>query len=113
MIVQLTLGERLVLTTLLPQSGNAVNYRLLTEARLAISFDEVETAILEEASVEEEGSINLDILPQDVKEYDLSGVVIGIATSLLVQLDKDEAIDGQYITLYDKFVSSSSEVEKE
>lgn len=108
--MKLTVGERLHLTGLLPQKGNAVTLRAGDEALKALSFSEKETKAVKlsfEPAVDEQGKSVMSYKwdrnkdkPVEVK-FEMPG--FKLLFDALEKLEKAEELPRDFLPLYDKF----------
>ena len=108
--MQLELMERLqILNSLLPQEGNAVKLRVITEAQgvLGLSSDE-----LTEWDVKQDGDQVVWNQEKVVaKDIPISDAVRGIITEELSRLNDEDKLTMQQLSLWDKFVSPNGQAD--
>ena len=99
--MELTVVERLVLMSLLPQEGTFVNLKLVRKAREELSFDEKENKVLK--FVQDGGNVKWDANANIIKDVNLGEVVTKLAGDALKKLDTDGKLKDEHFTLYEKF----------
>lgn len=99
----LNVGERIVLMQLLPKEGNFATLRLLRDmnAKIGLSADELtEFEVVQEGINTKWNQKGLNLVPIDFKNKEIE-----IITKGLNALDKDNKLDLNQLTLFEKFVS--------
>jgi len=96
--------ERILLVNgLLPAQGSFANLMLLNKAREELSFDEKENEAL---AFHQEGEMvrwnEVPGIPD--KEVEIGKVVSAIIKKALVELDKEEKLSNDHVSLYQRFV---------
>jgi len=99
--MKFTVDERLNLMSVLPQTGNYVNLKLMRTAREALSFSEDEIKALK--FVQDGAKISWDVTANMTKEVDLGEVVSKIIIKALKKLDAEENLTSDYFSLFEKF----------
>ena len=105
--MNLNIAERLVLAGLLPDQGDIVTLRLVTDLRSRLLFTEEE---MKEAGIVQDGTAmrwepGCDLM-KDVK---IGSATRGIIVSALKKLNDDKQLTANHIPLYERFVETAAE----
>ena len=106
MKMQLSILERIVLMGVLPAEGDIVTLRLVSDARKDISFSDKEMRESKIVNNPQNGQISWDEKAAKDKEIDIPTAVIGIVKTKLLELNEKKKLNGNHISLYEKFVEA-------
>jgi hypothetical protein len=99
--MQLTIGERLNLLSILPSEGNFLTMRLVDDLRKELGFSEQE---LEHINLrEEEGRLAWDPDKSAPKEVEFGERSRRIVYDTLAELDKEGKMRAEHLSLCEKF----------
>jgi len=94
--------ERIMLASILPATFKFADYRILNELKTACAFSEKEQ---EDLGMTQEGDqINWKVTNSKDKEIMVGKRATEIVVTALKQLDKEEKLSVQLVSLYEKFV---------
>jgi Ni,Fe-hydrogenase I large subunit len=101
--MKLSVVERILLMQTLPKEGSFTNLKLLRVVKEDLSFTEKENKLLK---FRQEGELtqweNNVVKDKDIKTGE---VVNELIKKQLVELDKQEKLNENHVTLYEKFVT--------
>lgn len=100
--MELSIMERVMLLNILPTKGNIVTLKLVQELRDALSFDEDDIEKAELTQDDETGRVTWET--NIVKTFDFGKKVTGIIVKTLEQLNLEEALTSQHMSLCEKFL---------
>lgn len=100
--MELTLAERLALTTVLPTEGNFLTLR--TAERLREKLLPTDDEVTEWKIVVEPDSVRWDAPDGTVVDLEITNAETAALIDILRKLDKDESLTAQLVTCYEKFV---------
>jgi len=101
--MKLSVLERVVSLSMLPQKGSFTNIKLLRVVREDLSFDETENSKLKFVQGEASLTWNLTADVQD-KDITFGEVVSQMLIKELKKLDEEEAVEEQHFSLYEKLI---------
>ena len=103
--VPLTVAERFVIQQLLPEKANFINMKLLRVLREDLVLSEEERTGIELVQTDD-GRIKWDGEKAEkcIKEVPFESKAIVMVIDALTKLDKDETLEPQHLSLYEKFV---------
>ena len=93
-------NERFEVINLLPREANALNFKLINDTKLKLSFSEEEYAEFE--VTQERGNIRWNKSKEKV--FELGATVVKWVSDALIELDKAEKLNEATFSLYRKFV---------
>ena len=110
--MELTIGERIALSSVLPLQGNAVTLRIIQEARLKLSFTEAEIKDLGiENHMLPQGGANITWNPKKANvttDIEIGEAVNSIIVKELTRLDATNRLHLTMLPLYKKFVEKEA-----
>ena len=103
--VSLTVAERFVIQQLLPEKANFINMKLLRVLREDLTLSEEERTAVE-LKATEDGRItwNGEKAAECIKDVPFESKAIVMVIDALTKLDKDEALEPNHLSVYEKFV---------
>ena len=99
--MRLTVGERLLLLSILPQEGSLTTVRIVDELRRDLSFSEGEHKELQ--FKQEDGHITWEGNGRMPKDVEIGVKAAELINGTLAQLSADGKITTQHLELCDKF----------
>ena len=99
--MDLSVVERLVLLSLLPQEGSYINLKLLRTAREELSFSDEEVGILN--FVQEGDQVRWNMGPDIMKDVTIGEVVTLMIVDSLKKLDGEGKLKNDHFSLFEKF----------
>ena len=99
--MQLSVVERLMIQSLLPNESDYTNLKLVRVARETLSFDEMENAAL---NFKQDGDKVTWTDSIGEKDVDLGEVVTVMIVNALKKLSDDKQLKNEQMSLYEKFV---------
>lgn len=100
--MKLNVLERLLLLNMLPGEGDLTTIRIVRQLREELSFSEEEHAALNFRPVGE-NQLRWEDGVVDDKEFDFAAKATGLIADALEKLIKEEKVQEQHISLFDKF----------
>ncbi len=104
--MKLTILERLMLNSVLPQESNILTLKIVRDLKYATAFSEEE---LEEHDINL-GKERVDWKPESmeyVKDISIGNQAMKIIVESLEKLNSEEKLTADFITLYDKFMETT------
>jgi len=99
--MDLSVVERLVLLSLLPQEGSYINLKLLRTAREELSFSDEEVGILN--FVQEGDQVRWNMEADVIKDVAIGQVVTLMIVDSLKKLDGEGKLKNDHFSLFEKF----------
>jgi len=100
--MKVSVVERLVLLGMLPQQGNLMTIKIVSRLREELSFDEADHKALQFKEKEDTGFVTWKE-PYPEKEIEIGKKATSIIYKLLRELDEEEKLNAQHLSLCDKF----------
>ncbi len=103
--MKLNVLERVMLGQILPAETNFVQYKIITNLKLQISFDEKETkkfGVTQSTTPDGQGTVNWK--KSEDKDFTFGLTAIQIIRDVLKKLDEEKKITANIGTLYEKFM---------
>lgn len=100
--MELTIFERLILLSILPQEGNFMTLKIVRQMREDLSFSEEEHKTLN--FKQENDRIVWNQTSEKIKNVSLGEKAIEIIADALKKLDDSKKLTEQHFSLYEKFV---------
>ena len=100
--MKLNVLERIILLNLFPDKGSFTNLKLIRVAKEELSFSEEENKILE--FQQNNGALKWNDSSIKDKEFSFGDVIDKLIVNALKELDKNEEIKNEHISLYEKFI---------
>jgi len=100
--MELGVGERLVLLSVIPQEGNFTTLKVIRRLRESLSFSEEEHK--QYKFVQQENIVTWDDKVEQVKEIELGEKATDIIVGALKDLDRQKKLKDEHFSLYEKFV---------
>ena len=100
--------ERVMLMSILPQTFNFADYRILNDLKTATSFTEKEMKELVMTQVGEQ--VHWEVTDSPDKEIVVGDRAKEIVTAALKKLDEEEKLTDQVISLYEKFIKPKQKI---
>lgn len=98
--MKLSIADRIILLQILPKQGSFVTFKILMDLKASIAFNEAE---IKECNIKEsEGRVTWDKLKD--KEVTIGERATEIIQEALRKIDKEEKINEQTYTLFEKFI---------
>lgn len=97
----LTIKERLLLGSILPEKGDITTLRLVRQLREAVSFSEEEHARLKIKN--ENGMVQWDPGAPQESEVPIGPKAHAIVSDTLTEMSKAKALTDDFVSLWDKF----------
>ena len=104
--MELSVRERLVLLSVLPQEGNFITLKVVRQLREALSFSEEE--LKQYQFVQSEGRVTWDDKAEQVKEIEIGEKAMDIISEALKKLNEDKKLKDEHFTIYEKFVEKGA-----
>jgi len=101
--VKLNSLERLMMGSLLPKESSFANYKIFNDLKIELSFTEEEKAAIN-MKFAENGGVIADWSAVKEKEITFGATTEKIVIEALIELDKQEKLLPEHISLYEKFV---------
>ena len=102
--MKLTVSERLVLNSLLPEESNFLTLRLVRKLRDELSFDENEHKLLNFQQVGTKITWKPEKAEALTKEINIGEILFEVIKKALKKLNDESKLKEEYISLYEKFV---------
>ena len=102
--MKLKVADRLVLLGLLPQTGNLLTMRIVSDLRRTLGFSEKETAEFGLEVDPASDQIRWQSAADRPKEIEIGPVAQRLLADRLLQLDKEEKLLEQHLPWYERFV---------
>jgi hypothetical protein len=103
--MKLNVLERVMLGQILPQEANFSQFKIITDLKMQISFDEKETKLFGiTQTLDSEGKGQVNWKKDGEKVFTFGLTAIKIIRDILKRLDETEKITANTITLYEKFM---------
>ena len=106
--MELSITERLVLLSLLPEQGNLTTLKLVMSLRNVLGFDEKEHAALN--FKEDNGMTVWDTSGEKSKEIQFAPRAFTIVSDILDKMDKEKKLTVDHLSLCDKFLKDEENV---
>jgi len=103
--MKLNVLERVMLGSILPVETNFLHYKIITNLKMQISFNDKETkdwGITQTVDKDGKGQVNWE--KNEEKDFTFGTTALGIIGEVLTKLDKEEKITTNIGTLYEKFM---------
>lgn len=103
--MKLNVLERVMLGSILPAETNFVQYKIINDLKLQLSFDDKETkdwGIVQTVDKDGKGQVNWE--KNEEKNIDFGTTALSIIRAVLKKLDEEEKITANIGTLYEKFM---------
>ena len=101
--MKLNVLERIILLNLFPDKGSFTNLKLIRVAKEKLSFSEEENKAL---SFQQNGeALKWNDSSIKDKEFSFGEVIDKLIVNALKELDKNEEIKNEHISLYEKFIT--------
>ena len=101
--MKLNVLERIILLNLLPDKGSFTNLKLIRVAKEELSFSEEENKAL---SFQQKGeALKWNDSGIKDKEFSFGEVIDKLIVNALKELDKNEELKNEHISLYEKFIT--------
>ena len=109
--MKLNIEERLMLLGVLPQEGNFVTLKIVRKLKEELSFSEEELAKYKIVQDPKNNQVkwNAEADSKDQKDIKMGGEATALIVKSLKDLDKDNKLVPQQLSLYEKFMTESSE----
>ena len=102
--MKLQILERITLQGLIPVEGNYITYGLIKQMRTELSFTEKE---IKDCKIIQTGDrITWDDKKDKPKEIEIPETVLSMIVLALEKLEKEEKLNDNNISLYEKFIVS-------
>ena len=104
--MKLTVQERLVVFSLLPEKGTFLNLKQVREARENLAFTPEEHAVYQFKN-HEDGRLTWQLPktePEEPADIELTEQACELVKKALLDLDKEGKLEDKHFTLYEKFV---------
>ncbi len=103
--MKLTVRERLVTLSILPQEGDFLTLKVLRKLRESLGFDESEHKLYK--FVQKDGSITWDDKTIQEKEVEIGEKAQEIISNSLKELNREKKLKDEHFDIYAKFVEVS------
>lgn len=103
--VKLTLFERFIVMTLLPREGSYRTLKIVQDLQMALAPTEEENALAKLKDLPGGGTDAENWNAVELKEIIFGDVAKGLVIDALNELDKEEKLTQQHISLYEKFIT--------
>jgi len=101
--VNLSVKERLILLSILPQEGNFITLKVVRKLREALSFSEEE--IKKYKFVQSGSQVTWDNTIEQGKEIEIGEKATDIITETLKKLDEQKKLKDEYFSVCEKFIN--------
>ena len=105
--MKLTVGERLVLLSVLPEQGNITTLKVVRTLRESLSFSEEEHK--EYQFVQEGMQVRWNDKADQSKEIEIGDKANDIIVLALSKLNEDKKLNMSHLPLYEKFIEKKGE----
>lgn len=105
--MKLSVGERLILLSILPEEGNFTTLKIIRDLRMGLSFSEAEHKKYK--FVQEGMSVRWDDKATQDKEIEIGEKANDIIVLALSKLNESKKLKMEHITLYEKFIEKKNE----
>ena len=100
--MKLNVMERLLLINMLPEKGNAVTLRIVSQLRERLSFTEADIKKYDIVAEGEQVRWNIEQAEEEA-EIKIGAVAHKVIVDTLTELDTNEELELQHLSLLDKF----------
>ena len=100
--MKLSVRERLVLLSVLPQEGNFITLKVVRKLREGLSFSEEE--LKQYKFVQDKGRVTWDDSVEQSKAIEIGTQAKIIIQDALKKLNEDKKLKDEHFTIYEKFV---------
>ena len=101
--MNLSVKERLILLSILPQEGNFITLKVVRKLREALSFSEEE--IKKYKFVQSGSQVTWDNTIEQGKEIEIGEKATDIITETLKKLDEQKKLKDEYFSVCEKFIN--------
>ena len=101
--MKLEVRERLILLSVLPQTGNFVTLKTLRDLQGVLSFTEEEHKLYNFVQDTENGTVVWDDTAEQVKEVEIGERATDLIVEALKKLDESKQLKLEHYSLYEKF----------
>ena len=102
--MELNVGERLSVLSLLPKEGNFITLKIVRKLQEELSFSEEELELYKIVQKDSKATWSVEEDEKKMKDVKFGGEGIAIVVKALKDLDKNEKLLPQQISLYEKFI---------
>jgi len=100
--MKLTVGERLILLSILPNEGSFLTLKIIRDLKMALSFTEAEHKKYK--FVQEGVSVHWDEKANKEKEVEIGETANVLISSALSKLNDEKKLKMEHFTIYEKFI---------
>ena len=97
--MKLNVLERIMLMQILPNEGNYITFKMLTELKLALTFSEAE---YKDYGITEENK-QITWKKDGQKEVEIGEKMTEVIKTALKKIDEDNKVNAQLFSLFEKF----------